>query len=257
MAATAAESAGLPGPAAIERAALKAWPGLETEWDGQWVRRAANGYTKRANSVQSLDPTDDAHAAERIAAAEAWFGARGLPPVFRVTPLAGPNTLAALDDARWDSVDHSYLVAMPLVPVEADARARLFLPRDLAFLSAQRRLQGYGEPTTEKLRAVLAALTVPARGVVVFTDEGEPVAAGLMAVADGIVITGNVVTSPAHRRQGYAAAMMRTGLNWAREAGAGVAALNVAAENVPARALYAGLGYRRQYDYRYRVPGRR
>lgn len=257
MAATAAEGVALPGPAAIERAALKAWPGLEAEWDGQWVRRAANGYTKRANSVQSLDPADDSNAPDRIAAAAAWFEARGLTPVYRVTPLAGPNTIAALDEARWDSIDHSYLVAMPLASMQPDVRARLFSPRDLAFVSAQRRLQGYNDQTTEKLRAVLGALTVPARGVVVFTDEGEPVASGLMAVADGIVITGNVVTSPAHRRKGYAAAMMRTGLDWAREAGAAVAALNVAADNVPARALYAGLGYRRQYDYRYRVPARR
>ena len=48
--------------------------------------------------------------------------------------------------------------------------------------------------------------------------------------------------------------MMRTGLAWAREAGATIAALNVAADNGAAQALYAGLGYRRMYDYAYRTP---
>ena len=60
--------------------------------------------------------------------------------------------------------------------------------------------------------------------------------------------------APAQRRQGYAAGMMRTGLAWAHSAGATVAALNVAADNRAAQALYRGLGYRRQYDYEYRVP---
>jgi len=256
MAATAAEGL-LSGPEIIERAGLKAWPGIEVEWDGQWVRRAANGYTKRANSVQSLDRGDDANAEARISAAASWFEDRGLTPVFRVTPLAVPATVRALDEAGWDSVDHSFLVAMPLCEVEPDPRARLFNPLDMVFIGAQRRLQGYSDATVDKLRALLRVMTVPAKGVVVFSGDGEPVASGLMAIADGIVITGNVVTLPGHRRQGYAAAMMRTGLSWAREAGATIAALNVAAENTPARALYAGLGYRRQYDYRYRVPARR
>jgi ribosomal protein S18 acetylase RimI-like enzyme len=48
--------------------------------------------------------------------------------------------------------------------------------------------------------------------------------------------------------------MMRTGLAWAKSAGANLAALNVAADNPAAQALYAGLGYARQYDYAYRTP---
>jgi len=76
-----------------------------------------------------------------------------------------------------------------------------------------------------------------------------------MAVADGIVITGNVVTDPARRRQGLAAAMMLSGLAWAKGQGARFAALNVQADNDAAKALYAGLGYTHQYDYHYRIPG--
>ena len=94
----------------------------------------------------------------------------------------------------------------------------------------------------------------PATGVVVYRD-GEPVASGLMAISHDIVITGNVITDPTRRRQGLAAAMMRTGLHWAHEAGAKIAALNVQADNAAAKALYAGLGYRHQYDYSYRLPG--
>ena len=47
---------------------------------------------------------------------------------------------------------------------------------------------------------------------------------------------------------------MRTGLAWAKAEGATVAALNVQADNPAGQALYASLGYSRQYDYAYRIP---
>jgi GNAT superfamily N-acetyltransferase len=245
---------GLPGADVVERAGLKAWPGIEVEYDGNWIRRWANGYTQRANSVQSLDPHDDDDAAGRIAASEEWFRRRGQRPTFRVTPLASSKVVGALDAAGWTSVDASHLFAMELGEIEADPRGRLHDLLDPAFLDAQQRLRGYTDEKRERLRALLAVVDVPATGIVVRSAEGEPVASGLMAVADGIVITGNVITSTAHRRQGLGSAMMRTGLAWARGAGATIAALNVAADNPAGHALYRSLGYERQYDYVYRVP---
>ena len=63
----------------------------------------------------------------------------------------------------------------------------------------------------------------------------------------------DVVTEPGERRRGHAVALLDTGLAWARSEGARFAALNVEADNAAALALYDRLGYRRQYDYVYRV----
>lgn len=141
---------------------------------------------------------------------------------------------------------------MELDAVAPDGGA-LYELLDPQFLAAQQQLRGYDDAQLGKLKAVLAAVDGPARGVVVHA-EGRPVASGSMAIGDGVVLTGNVVTAPAERRKGYAAAMMRTGLAWAKAAGARFAALNVAADNPGAQALYRGLGYSRHYDYTYRVP---
>jgi GNAT superfamily N-acetyltransferase len=244
----------LPGADVFERAGLKAWPGIEVEYDGRWIRRAANGYTQRANSVQSLDPTDDANVKARIAASRAWFEARNLTPIFRSTPLASARVTAALDEAGWVQVDHSHLFAMELGAVAADPRGEIYELLDPVFLDAQQKLQGYSDERLGKLKALLSVIDVFGCGIVLYSPKGEPVASALMAVADGIVITGNVVTDSAHRRKGYGAAMMRTGLAWAKGAGARIAALNVAAVNTAGQALYTGLGYRHQYDYVYRVP---
>nr|WP_246349570.1 GNAT family N-acetyltransferase [Devosia subaequoris] len=244
----------MPAVETFERAGLLAWPGIEVDWDGAWVRRAANGYTKRANSIQCFDPADQGEAEVRLAQAVDWLTERNLPPVVRTTPLESPALTAALDAANWRRIDLSHLYAMPLTPQQPDPGGTILDLADPLFLSAQRDLQHYQPDQMHKLQSLLASMTVPACGIVV-EREGNVVASGLMAIADGIVITGNVITDPARRRQGLAAAMMRTGLSWANAKGARFAALNVQADNAAAKALYASLGYTHQYDYSYRIPG--
>jgi N-acetylglutamate synthase len=244
----------LPDTEAFERAGLLAWPGIEEKWDGSWIRRAAGGYTKRANSTQCFDPDDWEDADMRVISASSWMVLRKIRPVFRITPLSSPELNATLDEAGWQEIDQSHLLAMELGDHEADPDAQYFPVLDPKFLGAAQRLQDYDEASMRGMKNLLGALTVPATGVVLHRD-GVAVASSIMAVANGIVITGNVVTDPARRRQGLAAAMMRSGLAWARQNGATVAALNVQADNAAAKALYAGLGYHHQYDYAYRVPG--
>lgn len=246
---------GLPGAKEIEIAGLKAWPGLEVEFDGAWVRRAANGYTQRANSVQALDPADENDAPVRIEASRRWFEERALPPIFRVTPLVGPGVVAALDAAGWVAHDHSRVVAMELGAMEPDPRGVVTAPDDPAFLEAQRELQGYDDKRLAGLRGIIGAFRGPAKGIVVYAPDGRPAASALMDVVDGIVVTGNVVTAKSERRKGYGVALMRTGLAWAFQAGARVAAHNVVADNTAALALYGRMGFVPQYDYHYRTPG--
>jgi GNAT superfamily N-acetyltransferase len=244
----------LPDVETLERAGLEAWPGIDVKWDGNWVRRAAGGYTKRANSAQCFDPNDDADVEDRIIGASSWLIVRGVKPVFRITPLSAPALNEALEDAGWEEIDHSHLYAMPLASQEPDAEGKLLPLLDPAFLAAQQKLQGHDDAMMARMKALLAVMKVPATGIVVYRDS-EPVASGLMAISNGVVITGNVITDPSRRRQGLAGAMMRTGLHWAHEQGADIAALNVQADNPAAKALYSGLGFAHQYDYHYRIPG--
>jgi len=244
----------LPSVEAFERAGLQAWPGIEVKWDNNWVRRAAGGYTKRANSTQCFDPDDYEDADVRVISACSWMIMRKIKPVFRITPLSSPELNATLDEAGWQTIDPSQLLAMELEEQQADAEAQVLSVLDEKFLAAAQRLQGYDDAAMSAMKNLLTVFSVPAAGVVL-TRDGEAVASSIMAVADGIVITGNVVTDPARRRQGLAAAMMRSGLAWARRQGARYAALNVQSDNAAARALYASLGYTHQYDYSYRIPG--
>ena len=69
---------------AIEQAAVRSWPALETADIDGWLWRYASGGSQRANSVSALAFTGrDVEAA--ICEAERRYGAKGAPCWFTVT----------------------------------------------------------------------------------------------------------------------------------------------------------------------------
>ena len=151
--------------------------------------------------------------------------------------------------------EHHAAVRLAVDAVRPDDHGEVLAVDDAVFLKAQTELKQWDDVTLRKFQAIIAMFDVPACGIVLRAGDGRVVSSALMAVADGIVITGNVITDAAERGRGYGKRMMRTGFAWAHANGARTAALNVAADNVAGHALYASLGYRRQYDYVYRTPG--
>src|SRR6478735_4587709 len=78
----------------LQRVMVQGWAPVEQARLGDWVLRAAGGFTGRANSVLPLgDPGLPLPAA--VARAEDWYAARGLPARFLV---AGPVGFAVAED---------------------------------------------------------------------------------------------------------------------------------------------------------------
>jgi GNAT superfamily N-acetyltransferase len=238
----------------IEAACLLAWPALETVEDGHWVARFANGYTKRANSIQTHDVGDDADAPSRIDTLAGLYRARGLRPVFRVTPLTSPVITAALDAKGWDVYESSLVLAMDLPKRSrlVPATTRLFEPTDPEWAQFQGAMAGNDAQTQASLDAILAKLAVPARGIVVYDDALRPAGAALAINADGVAIFLNVVVDAQMRGQGFGRAVMNAALNWTTHSGARMAAIQVLADNPTAVPLYRSLGFADQYPYHYR-----
>src|SRR6185295_19964156 len=91
---------------ALERRALRAWPALETREEAGWIQRLSGGYTKRANSINALEP-ESGFSLELKDRLEAAYRERGLPPIWRLTPLAPAETDPFLAQAGYRRIDES------------------------------------------------------------------------------------------------------------------------------------------------------
>lgn len=79
----------------IEELSLNAWSSLQQILYDGWILRFANGYTKRANSINPLY-TGTKNVYEKIARCEQIYIDKKLKPIFRITPLAYPDNLDAI-----------------------------------------------------------------------------------------------------------------------------------------------------------------
>jgi len=241
----------------VEEACLNGWPALrEVVFDG-WLIRLADGHTRRTNSVNilsaGLQPLD-----RKIPYCEAVYAAQGLPAIFCIPSTAGPALDLMLDERGYEPPeDESCVLAMdfrerPPRPA-GDAVLEEGFPGEM-WLGALARLHEQSERTQQIHRRVLASLSLPAVFASVRSDDGDPVALAYGAVHDGLVCVNSVVTDPAFRRRGLARQAVAAVLAWAHgRCGATGACLSVVADNDPARALYAGMGFTREmYRYHYR-----
>src|SRR5262245_7700484 len=84
-------------------------------------------------------------------------------------------------------------------------------------------------------------------------QNGVPISVALAVVHGGVVIAECVATRADYRRRGASEVIMRALEAWGVAQRANLAALQAVAENAPAQALYATLGYHRVGGYHYRV----
>jgi N-acetylglutamate synthase len=235
----------------LEQRAFAAWPALQTQHHDGWVLRFADGYTKRANSANALDASRQTPDA-LVAHVEAIYAAHGLPPIFRITPLADPAIDAALADRHYRQEDHSLVMAAP-----TDARRQAFdiqaaSTPHAGWLDAFVATAEAAPQTRAKLAAVLDAI-VPQT---TFVRIGSA-AFGMGVAQDGYVGIFEILSASGQRRQGYARRLVEHLMAWGAGVGAHTAYLQVVANNAPAIALYRSLGFVPVYGYHYRMPAKK
>jgi ribosomal protein S18 acetylase RimI-like enzyme len=247
-----------------EHRALESWPAVDVERIGDWVLRAAGGFSARANSALLLgDP--GAPWDEAVEHVVAFYDRRDLP--VWVQAMQGSTELDRLLDEGWvtarpGEADTGFYLAgvaggaravRPLLPAEPPP-VRVDDRASDAWLADDRR-------ALEHRDAARAVLEGPDRVAFAAVTEADVVVAkGRCALSPGsdpwLGIT-DVWVHPDHRRRGLAAVVLQSLLGWAAERGATTAYLQARQDNAGALALYERLGFTRHHSYRYlRAPGR-
>ncbi|GAA4902089.1 GNAT family N-acetyltransferase [Streptomyces coeruleoprunus] len=250
------------GPAAgfeeLARAQARAWQPLESEPLGEWTLRAANGFTRRANSVLALgDP--GLPLGEALARVCSWYEDRGLPPYVQATTGAEgtqERLCAALEERGWRrevSTEVRIAGLAPVADLPVTAEVALSRTPDKAWL---RRYQRVVEPAPHMLRVLGSGPSVWFATVAGDGGGEVPAAIGRCVVDGRWAGFMAVEVDPAYRRRGLATAVMAALAARALEEGASAAWLQVETDNDAARALYEGMGFAVHHLYHhFRAPG--
>ncbi|GGW63605.1 GNAT family N-acetyltransferase [Streptomyces griseoloalbus] len=259
------------GPAAsyeeLARVSARAWRPVESERLGEWELRAAEGFTRRANSVLPLgDPGVPLE--EALTAVRRWYAARGLPAyVQTATGAQGTQELlcAELERRGWVREVTAELWTGALAPV-ADLGAEpsgvvLSREADEAWLARYRR-KGVSEVALRVLEGGSPGPSGAGSGggptvwfATVPGGADAPAAIGRCAVDGRWAGFAAVEVDPARRRRGLATAVMAALARRALDEGASAAWLQVEDDNAGARALYDRMGFAAHHAYHhYRAP---
>jgi N-acetylglutamate synthase len=260
----------------LERTAAAHWRGTEEEWLGEWLLRAADGFTGRANSALPLGdpgrPLDDA-----LDYVAGWYRARGLAPMISVPlPLSGgdsaapgldgldgpdgPGRLGRLDaeltERGWATrpgpafvmvADLPLTVTGPALPAGAVVRADA--DPDEAWLD---RYHYRGTDTRPPvLREVLASAQDQA--FISIRAESGVLAIARLSIAGGWAGLTAVEVDQHRRRAGLGLAITAAACAEAADRGVNRVFLQVEEGNAGARALYERCRFRYSHRYHYRM----
>lgn len=216
----------------MQRAAAFAWPGLEHQWLDGWFVRAADGYTRRANSAV---PLEHSASPRSLGEMDAWYSGRGLP-----TLLCLPDRLVHPPE---DLVTSDETVVMVRDVHRPDAHTLPAAP-SADWLA----LHGDDHPL---VTPVLTAVVDGMLGFASISVAGDTAAIARGAVTEGWLGISAVRVAEAHRRRGLARQVCEILLGWGAAHGARRAYVQVRAENDAALALYPTVGFIEQHRYRY------
>jgi ribosomal protein S18 acetylase RimI-like enzyme len=238
---------------AWECRAFRAWPALESSMTHGWIQRFSSGYTKRANSINALEP-DRELTSDLKNELEMPYRQRGMAPVWRLTRLAPAGADSLLAQAGYRLIDESLVQQATIDSRFApDPEVSIDPVPSPAWLAGFAALSPVAPEHHGTMARMLRSIAAPVAFASV-EDAGEPIAFALGVVEGDHVGLFDVLVAPQARRRGLARRLTQSIGAWGRAQGARFAYLQVVATNTAALPLYADLGFHTVYTYAYRVP---
>lgn len=241
----------------LERVAALGWQAPDRGTLGQWLLRAAGGFTGRANSALAAgDPGMPLpQAVDQVCR---WYAARGLPPMIAIPfPLSGPDGSDLdrhLARSGWGIRRRAATVMAAAPAAVAERAGATAAPVEVAAEPDDGWLATYhyrGQELPAAARDLLMSAPWQAFGSV--RERGRTVAVGRVAAAGGWAGLTAVEVDPQYRRRGLATAL--TGALAAAAVAHRAAGLYLQVEdgNEAALELYRRAGFTAHHRYHYRV----
>jgi ribosomal protein S18 acetylase RimI-like enzyme len=237
-----------------EEILLNQWQPLQTMLYDGWVLRFANGYTKRANSVNpiyfsTIDVVDKINHCERI------YASHRLKTTFKITPFIQPKNLdEILNHEGYSTIDHTSVQRIDLKQLEQPNNQRVHIDDRVneEWLHHFCVLNEVNNKHKETMKLMLSN-QLSEKGFFTLFDNDDVVACGLGMIERNALGIFDIVTNKNYRNLGWGEQLMLHILQWGRNGGADYSYLAVLLHNQPALKLYSKVGYKEIYKYWYRV----
>lgn len=234
----------------LEAIAGAGWPARTVERLGDWLLRAAGGFTGRANSVLCVG-NPGVPLVEAFARVEEFYQRRGLEPLLQV--VVGAALERPLTDAGWHVTRHGGGVLVQVASLAEARRASRSTDLDSVRVSptlSDGWRQMYGRAVGVDPDVVRGVLAGP--DTVALASVGDPpVAIGRGVVTGRWLGLAAVEVASERRRQGIGRQVVDALLAWGTEHGARSVYLQTIPDNPAALALYAPYGFVTHHRYCY------
>jgi ribosomal protein S18 acetylase RimI-like enzyme len=235
--------------AELERVAALGWRAVEEARLGDWLLRAAEGFTGRANSALAVGEPGMPMAAA-VEKVRAWYGERGLRAMIAVPyGREKPDLDRYLQDEGWTLRSGPATVmtarAAEIAKDAGGVEVEMLAEPDDDWLSLYHYRGGELPPIARTL-----LMSAPSQVFGRIRRSGVTVAVGRVAEGDGWAGLTAIEVHPDFRRRGLGAAISSA---LAGRAGTQAVYLQVEDTNRAARALYHRIGFRDHHGYHYRM----
>lgn len=239
----------------IEELSMNALPAIQTNVYDGWILRFADGYTKRANSINPLYFSKE-ELNSKIENAEQMYLKRNLKVVYKMTQKVSPENLdRTLEKYGYfiDSLTSVQILSLKGKNVEIGHKAIVYDNLQDNWFVNFCKLNNVSEKDQLTLKQMLNNI-IPKSCYFLLSDENDETLGCGMCVLEGEYIgLFDIVTTEKYRNRGYGSKLIQNILQWGKDNGAKYAYLQVMLNNAPALKLYSKLGFEEIYRYWYRI----
>jgi ribosomal protein S18 acetylase RimI-like enzyme len=240
------------GVRVLENLAFRTWLPEEIGLIGGWAAGATGGFTRRANSAQTIGEPGLRPEVAHVEL-EAWYLRRGLAPCAKITPASPDWIDPLLKENGWKLKTPSSVMTLDLTGHEAPSGTRpvtVYTMPPLRWMQLSTEWEGHPPSSLPHHQSLLSR--IPSAGFLTLRERDQPVALGVCALDGPDAFLYDLVVDPHRRGHGLGKALLHALLNWARSKAARRALLQVVNTNMVARRLYDTSGFLEAYRYHYR-----
>jgi hypothetical protein len=238
----------------IEELTMNAWPSLQTILLDGWIIRMADGYTKRANSINPIYSFKN-NLDEKINYCENIYKQNNLPIIYKIIECEDHKIIDnRLEELNYQKIDLTSVQICNEIKYLNNKIEQIVIDNKFTENWKKCFFSCNNITNTETINIIENMLNNIMHNIISAykMDNGTFAGCGYGVIEKGFVGLFDIVVKEEFRRKGYGKEIVETILEKAEGTGIEKAYLSVVNSNIIARNLYEKLGFMEIYKYWYR-----